>query len=29
MDLIAIAHPKFRPWLLIEEAKKHLLIYKG
>lgn len=27
MDLIAIAHPKFRPWL-IEEAKKHNLIYK-
>jgi GNAT superfamily N-acetyltransferase len=27
MDLIAIAHPKFRPWL-IEEAKKRLLIYK-
>ncbi len=27
MDLIAIAHPKFRPWL-IEEAKKLLLIYK-
>ncbi len=26
MDLIAIAHPKFRPWL-IEEAKKHKLIY--
>ncbi len=27
MDLIAIAHPKFRPWL-IEEAKKETLIYK-
>ena len=27
MDLIAIAHPKFRSWL-IEEAKKRLLIYK-
>jgi acyl-CoA hydrolase/GNAT superfamily N-acetyltransferase len=27
MDLIAIAHPKFRPWL-IEEAKKLNLIYK-
>jgi acyl-CoA hydrolase/GNAT superfamily N-acetyltransferase len=27
MDLIAIAHPKFRPWL-IEEAKKLALIYK-
>jgi len=27
MDLIAIAHPKFRPWL-IEEARKRLLIYK-
>ena len=27
MDLIAIAHPKFRPWL-IEEAKKRLLIYQ-
>ncbi len=27
MDLIAIAHPKFRPWL-IEEAKKRLLIYE-
>ena len=27
MDLISIAHPKFRPWL-IEEAKKRLLIYK-
>ncbi|MBT8489573.1 MAG: GNAT family N-acetyltransferase [Deltaproteobacteria bacterium] len=27
MDLIAIAHPKFRPWL-IEEAKKAGLIYK-
>jgi len=27
MDLIAIAHPKFRPWL-IEEAKKLKLIYK-
>jgi acyl-CoA hydrolase/GNAT superfamily N-acetyltransferase len=27
MDLIAIAHPKFRPWL-IEEAKKRVLIYK-
>ncbi len=26
MDLIAIAHPKFRPWL-IEEAKKLSLIY--
>jgi acyl-CoA hydrolase len=29
MDLIAIAPPKFRPWLLIEEAKKLSLIYKG
>lgn len=27
MDLIAIAHPRFRPWL-IEEAKKVGLIYK-
>ena len=27
MELIAIAHPKFRPWL-IEEAKKQTLIYK-
>jgi hypothetical protein len=27
MDLIAIAHPKFRPWL-IEEAKKDGLIYR-
>ncbi len=27
MSLIAIAHPDFRPWL-IEEAKKHNLIYK-
>jgi len=27
MDLIAIAHPKFRPWL-IQEAKKRNLIYK-
>ncbi len=27
MDLIAIAHPKFKPWL-IEEAKKLNLIYK-
>ncbi len=27
MELIAIAHPKFRPWL-IEEAKKDKLIYK-
>ncbi len=27
MSLIAIAHPKFRPWL-IEEAKKRKLIYK-
>jgi acyl-CoA hydrolase/GNAT superfamily N-acetyltransferase len=27
MDLISIAHPKFRPWL-IEEAKKLNLIYK-
>jgi acyl-CoA hydrolase/RimJ/RimL family protein N-acetyltransferase len=27
MDLIAIAHPKFRPWL-IAEAKKRLLIYE-
>ncbi|MCJ7445819.1 MAG: GNAT family N-acetyltransferase [Methanotrichaceae archaeon] len=27
MDLIAIAHPKFRPWL-IDEAKKRTLIYK-
>ena len=26
MDLIAIAHPKFRPWL-VEEAKKDGLIY--
>ena len=27
MELIAIAHPQFRPWL-IEEAKKNNLIYK-
>jgi acyl-CoA hydrolase/GNAT superfamily N-acetyltransferase len=27
MELIAIAHPKFRPWL-IDEAKKRGLIYK-
>jgi len=27
MDLVAIAHPKFRPWL-IEEAKKLRLIYR-
>jgi hypothetical protein len=27
MDLIAISHPKFRPWL-IEEAKELALIYK-
>jgi len=27
MELIAIAHPKFRPWL-VEEAKKQNLIYK-
>ncbi len=27
MDLISIAHPKFRPWL-IEQAKKHGLIYR-
>ena len=27
MDLISIAHPKFRPWL-IEEARKRNLIYK-
>lgn len=27
MELIAIAHPKFRGWLL-DEAKKHNLIYK-
>jgi len=27
MDLISIAHPKFRPWL-IEEAKKRSLIYR-
>ncbi len=27
MDLIAIAHPKFRPWLL-EEAKKGNLVYR-
>ena len=27
MELIAIAHPKFRPWL-IEEARKNGLIYK-
>jgi hypothetical protein len=27
MDLISIAHPKFRPWLL-QEAKKRTLIYK-
>jgi len=28
MDLIAIAHPKFRPWL-IEAARKRSRIYKG
>lgn len=27
MDLIAIAHPKFRPWL-IEAARKRILIYE-
>lgn len=27
MELIAIAHPKFRPWL-IQEAKRRTLIYK-
>jgi acyl-CoA hydrolase/GNAT superfamily N-acetyltransferase len=27
MELISVAHPKFRPWL-IEEAKKRNLIYK-
>lgn len=27
MDLIAIAHPKFRPWL-VEEAKRFSLIFK-
>jgi RimJ/RimL family protein N-acetyltransferase len=27
MELISIAHPKFRPWL-VEEAKKNALIYK-
>ncbi|NLE94756.1 MAG: GNAT family N-acetyltransferase [Dehalococcoidia bacterium] len=27
MDLIQIAHPRFRPWL-IQEAKKRMLIYK-
>ncbi len=27
MELIAIAHPKFRPWL-VEEAKRNNLIYK-
>lgn len=27
MDLIAIAHPKFRPWL-IDEAKKNNIIYR-
>lgn len=27
MDLIAIAHPKFRPWL-IQEAKQRTLIYR-
>jgi acyl-CoA hydrolase/ribosomal protein S18 acetylase RimI-like enzyme len=27
MDIISIAHPKFRPWL-IEEAKKNNLIYR-
>jgi len=27
MELIAIAHPRFRPWLL-QEAKKNSLIYK-
>jgi len=27
MDIISIAHPKFRPWL-IEEAKKNKLIYR-
>ena len=27
IDLISIAHPKFRTWLL-EEAKKRTLIYK-
>ena len=27
MELIAVAHPKFRPWL-IQEAKRLKLIYK-
>jgi len=27
MDLISIAHPKFRPWL-VEEAKRQSIIYK-
>ncbi len=27
MELIAIAHPEFRPWL-IEEARKHNIIYR-
>jgi acyl-CoA hydrolase/RimJ/RimL family protein N-acetyltransferase len=27
MSLIAIAHPKFRPWL-VEEAKRHCLVYE-
>lgn len=27
MDIIAIAHPKFRPWL-VEEARKYNIIYK-
>ena len=27
MDIISIAHPKFRAWL-VEEAKKHNIIYK-
>ncbi len=27
MELISIAHPRFRPWL-VEEAKKNALIYK-
>ncbi len=27
MDLIAIAHPSFRPWL-VEEARRHALIYR-
>jgi acyl-CoA hydrolase len=26
MDLVSIAHPRFRPWL-VEEARKHRLIY--